>query len=814
MDPSTATRDPKRATLLAYISSLADLSHPKTALRILEDAPRLGAFQSALKKALEERPGAHVLALSSGGGVLPLMAAAAGAARVTAVERSRMLYRMTKQILASNEDSLGPNTVHLVARSLRAVRVAADAGSPVEELQQQAVAESEQHANVHPGGDFELLPRKADVLVTDLLDHTALGMGLLSSIDYAAQHLLVPGAVVLPSRVTVHAVLLELCLGDVNGFDLSPMDSYRWYPGDERVQLAELPHRALSKPFVAHTIDLQARVTAVQKAASTATEMANGATPPIEGAPTGQQASEKAQGGEGGSCWEADLELEVDIVADGRWNAVAFWFELDLGVASAQKLGTGTVAAAADTHDLATSQISNHTLASYVWPGAERGGTATATASAAPTVGKSWGQAVQYLDGTAVKAGTAVALRVRQDAGQIVFTSTPPPSRLRHALVPRWHYDMILDSARNDAYNAAIRRAVAAKRDAGCRQLAVLDMGAGSGLLSMMAARAGADKVFAAELSGHMCDVAEETTIMNGFLGKILVLDRDVRRMDTVPKPDGTAPELPRRVDMAVFEVFDSGLIGEGVLHILAAAQMRLLAPGASLVPASAVVYAQPMQMRVESAAGFDVQQANRWRWRPDYEGVELGKRRQDWKPLAEPMEVFSFDFYDIQRAVAVNEALLDFEITAPGVCNAVAMWFDLHLDEETTLSTCPYVDKGPTWQQAVQWLPEVRVAPGERLAITARHDTYSISYALEPGSNGGEEALTARGSGVPLVDPVWKATFDGMQGINSQLVKACVQNPLEFRVAAMAAIQFAARPHEVGLDAAQAAEFCVKMMG
>ncbi len=34
------------------------------------------------------------------------------------------------------------------------------------------------------------------------------------------------------------------------------------------------------------------------------------------------------------------------------------------------------------------------------------------------------------------------------------------------------------------------------------------------------------------------------------------------------------------------------------------------------------------------------------------------------------------------------------------GVFNAVAMWFELHLDEETQLSTSPYLDKGPTWQQ------------------------------------------------------------------------------------------------------------------
>lgn len=45
------------------------------------------------------RADAHVLVLGAGGGLLALMAAAAGARRVTAVERSRMLYRMARQVL-------------------------------------------------------------------------------------------------------------------------------------------------------------------------------------------------------------------------------------------------------------------------------------------------------------------------------------------------------------------------------------------------------------------------------------------------------------------------------------------------------------------------------------------------------------------------------------------------------------------------------------------------------------------------------------------------------------------------------------------
>ena len=47
----------------------------------------------------------------------------------------------------------------------------------------------------------------------------------------------------------------------------------------------------------------------------------------------------------------------------------------------------------------------------------------------------------------------------------------------------------VLDSNRNNAYEAAITRAVALKRAAGCKDVLALDIGSGTGLLAMMAAR-------------------------------------------------------------------------------------------------------------------------------------------------------------------------------------------------------------------------------------------------------------------------------------------------------------------------------------
>ena len=59
---------------------------------------------------------------------------------------------------------------------------------------------------------------------------------------------------------------------------------------------------------------------------------------------------------------------------------------------------------------------------------------------------------------------------------------------------------------------------------------------------------------------------------------------------------------------LAFVQVFDSGLIGEGVLHMLAAAKKNLLTKDATLVPAAAAVFCQALQMRVGQVRQPDTQ--------------------------------------------------------------------------------------------------------------------------------------------------------------------------------------------------------------
>ena len=68
--------------------------------------------------------------------------------------------------------------------------------------------------------------------------------------------------------------------------------------------------------------------------------------------------------------------------------------------------------------------------------------------------------------------------------------------------------------------------------------------------------------------------------------------------------------------------------------------------------------------------------------------------RRNEWIALGPVVEALAFDFADWRTNMAPAEMPLRLPIDHNGVWNAVAFWFELELDEESSLSTSPYADK------------------------------------------------------------------------------------------------------------------------
>ena len=106
-------------------------------------------------------------------------------------------------------------------------------------------------------------------------------------------------------------------------------------------------------------------------------------------------------------------------------------------------------------------------------------------------------------------------------------------------------FDCLIDEVRTQAFGKAIAATVRPGD-------VVVDMGTGSGVLAMLASRAGAKRVYAVELDGNNVATIGAVFRANHLEDKILLVQGDVRTVD-----------LPEKVDVILGEMIATALIEE-----------------------------------------------------------------------------------------------------------------------------------------------------------------------------------------------------------------------------------------------------------
>lgn len=144
--------------------------------------------------------------------------------------------------------------------------------------------------------------------------------------------------------------------------------------------------------------------------------------------------------------------------------------------------------------------------------------------------------------------------------------------------------DMLHDHERNRKYYEALKKAIEKMHSRGLKAN-VLDIGTGTGILSMMAVSLGADSVTAVEAFRPMADCAAQIMENNGMADSIQIIKK---RSTELREGD-----LPQRANILITEVFDTELIGEGAIETFNHAHKHLLEKDCIVVPDSATIYVQ-----------------------------------------------------------------------------------------------------------------------------------------------------------------------------------------------------------------------------
>ncbi|XP_051545825.1 protein arginine N-methyltransferase 7 [Myxocyprinus asiaticus] len=308
--------------------------------------------------------------------------------------------------------------------------------------------------------------------------------------------------------------------------------------------------------------------------------------------------------------------------------------------------------------------------------------------------------------------------------------------------------DMLHDKDRNEKYYQGIRAAVSRVKARGER-VVVLDIGTGTGLLSMMAVTAGADYCYAIEVFKPMAQAATCIVQRNGFSDKIKIINK--HSTEVTVGPDG---DMQERANILVTELFDTELIGEGALPSYEHAHIHLVQVGCEAVPHRATVYAQLVESDML------------WKWSqilpivvdghkllpppavvecagaPSVCDIQLSQvSPQSFTPLGPICTMFRVDFSKPVSSAAQSYKA-QFKAQTSGRAQVVLTWWDIDMDPDGNIVctmapswTYPEPNSYPWrdhWMQSVYFLPaEKNVSEGEELSLTVSHDDYSLWYSL-----------------------------------------------------------------------------------
>jgi tetratricopeptide (TPR) repeat protein len=290
--------------------------------------------------------------------------------------------------------------------------------------------------------------------------------------------------------------------------------------------------------------------------------------------------------------------------------------------------------------------------------------------------------------------------------------------RLNAELVPFWHIPMLNDARRNDAFEAAI---IAALQEAG-PDARVLDIGTGSGLLSMMAARAGARSITACEMVPIIAATARRIIADNGYADAITV--------HTAPSNAlwiGT--HMDARADILVSEILSSDLLTEQVLDTFEDAHARLLKPDAIVIPRAAAAMGCLVESElladyvfVDQVSGFDVSRFGALA--PPK--LPIHGTMTDWKRLSADVELVHIDLTRSAHQSALS--LIEIEVMADGTATGIVQWMQVDLAEGISFDNHPdgYSDGG--WLQVLHTFPApVAVRAGDVLQLAIGHDRVTL---------------------------------------------------------------------------------------
>ena len=263
-----------------------------------------------------------------------------------------------------------------------------------------------------------------------------------------------------------------------------------------------------------------------------------------------------------------------------------------------------------------------------------------------------------------------------------------------------FHHSMLVDEVRTSSFLRAIMETVRSGD-------VVVDIGSGTGVLSLFAAMAGASHVYSIERE-PVIEVARETAALNGLSERI-----------TFITGSSSEVEIRERADVLITETIGNVGFDEGIVPWIADAKRRFLKPDAHIVPgrvdAIATLVSVPRDFEAMERWTHPLQTLD---FSPLMRIVRNSLLWTDLSPAAivtQPTVVFGTDFAPEPRSLSGSmyvEAIKDAPV------HGIGLWFRSDLTSNVTITNAP-PNAVPSWEQGFLPLDDtIQVAAGDQVRI------------------------------------------------------------------------------------------------
>lgn len=222
----------------------------------------------------------------------------------------------------------------------------------------------------------------------------------------------------------------------------------------------------------------------------------------------------------------------------------------------------------------------------------------------------------------------------------------------------------------------------------------VIDVGAGLGILSLAAARAGAKRVVAIERS-HLADLAKEIASDNNLSERIEFVQQDMRYV-----------EFDQKADVVVCEFVGFPTFGDRVVEAFLDARDRLLDPKGTVIPEKQFVYFAPVSdANLDSSfgfgawdsrvGGFDFSAVKKW----GHSRAVSYVAKSYWQLLSAAQRMFEIDFMQATFDEFFFKRASSFRIEQNATLHGFVAYFSCQFCEEITLDSAPGTESS-VWGQ------------------------------------------------------------------------------------------------------------------